>query len=465
MMESPLHVAIIGGGASGVSSAIQILRRNASLVIHLFNEGREIGRGVAYTASCDDLVLNVPAGRMSVFPDQPDHFVAWLGERFGARYTTASFVPRRIYGDYLRATLATARHDASQSSLKIHPWHVDELRPKNDGYLIVGGETTLFADAVILALGNLPPANPALGDGSFASDPRYVSNPCQEADKLHRIGGSAGVVILGSGLTAVDTILQLRQQGHRGKIDLISRRGQWPAVHRSFPVLDSYVPPQLTGLDPATAIKVLREKADEVEAAGGNWRQVVESVRPVTNAIWAAWTPRQRASFLRHLRPYWDIHRHRLASEVWSTLEREIGEGTLQLSAGRVIAIHPEKDAFTIQFRLRRDQKLNQLRADFVINCTGPEALRRQCCQPLVRSLLDQNLAELDPLSLGLATLPNGNLLNAEGRPAHRLFALGPVRRGSLWETTAMPEIRSQAVAVAEEVIRCLEQRPEPAAT
>jgi len=453
MRESNFHVAIVGGGASGILSAIQLLRLGRPPVVHVFNDGFELARGVAYSAKCNHVVLNVPASRMSAFPGLPAHFVEWLKERHGSLYSGDSFVPRRIYGDYLRDTLRVAVNKAPAGCLHVWEGRVHGLAPQKDGYEILWGNRKALANAVVLALGNIPPANPSLNCERFTSDSRYLSNIWQEADKLHRIRGHEKVVILGCGLTALDAILQLRQQGHQGKIDLISRRGQWPSVHElGLPPIP--VSSELSDRDPAGLVQALREKAPSLERQGGNWRQVIDGLRPVTDALWSGWTLRQRRSFLRHLRPYWDIHRHRMAPDVWQSLRQEIGKGAVRLDAGRLTAIRPEKDALVVAYHPRRQTAVRELRADAVINCTGSETLRRQGCQPLISSLLEQDLAQLDPFGLGLVTDSDAALLNATGQAIPGLYAIGPVRRGSLWETTAIPEIRVQSENIAREICR-----------
>jgi uncharacterized NAD(P)/FAD-binding protein YdhS len=348
----------------------------------------------------------------------------------------------------------TVQSEAPKGRLHIHTNPVTALKPKKSGYFVPGEEGDIAVDAVVLALGNVPPAHPHLEEMGFISDPRYLCNPWQRAEAIRRIDSKSDVLILGSGLTAMDALLQLRQQGHGGRIHLISRHGRWSKVHQEIRILAPYVSPKLTGCRPSQAMKLLREKVREVELEGGDWRQVVHGIRDETNAIWEAWTLNQRRSFLTHARPYWDIHRHRMAAEVWQAIEQEIEKARIKLSAGRIQAISPGKKGLTIHYRGRYQQEIQKLKTDFVINCTGPEALRRQHCQPLVRSLLDQNLAAPDPLHLGLATAPDGALLNADGHPVPGLFAMGPVRRGSLWETTAVPEIRVQAANLAEQITR-----------
>jgi len=452
MTQKCFHVAVIGGGASGALCAVQLLRQSRPIVVHIFNDGFELGRGLAYSGDCQQLVLNVPAGRMSAFPDRPDDFKEWLAARHGTRYSKDSFVPRPVFGDYLRDTLQTAVSDAPAECVHTYNGRVTGLSPKNPGYTVACGDREYFADAVILATGNPPPADPHSDLPGILADPRYISNPWRDPRALRKIVGRETVVILGSGLTAVDMILEFRDQGYAGVIHLISRRGQWPLPHRPGLAPMVFERPQLMGLAPVKLLRRLRQRIRTLEQAGGDWRQVVDGLRPETNAIWAGWTNRQRRSALRHLLPFWNIHRHRMPAEVWQILDREIKSGRVRPAVGRVLAIRPEKAAMIVICRPRGQSALQEISAGYIINCTGPEKLGGESCPPVIRSLLRQNLAQLDPLGLGLTTSPEGALLNAEGRGVPGLYAIGSVRRGDLWETTAIPEIRMQAGVLAREI-------------
>lgn len=448
------HVAVIGGGASGTLSAIQLLQRKLPIIIHVFNDEYELGRGMAYSPISSQLVLNVPARNMSAFPDLPAHFTEWLQQRYGGCFTSDSFVPRFIYGDYLRETLRAAAK-SSAGCLRVYDCRIKTLLPQRGGYTIFYGRQEIFAHAVILALGNVPPRNPCLPYKNCIPRTHFISNPWQEIGKIQKIWGRGRVLILGSGLTAVDTILQLRQQGHQGKILLISRRGLWPSVHLPClaPICCSFHPKRLS---PRKLVRALRREALLVENQGGNWRQVIDGLRPKTNDIWAGWTLRQHQSFIRHLESYWNVYRHRISPAIWDYVNQEIKSGKVELKAGRIVTICPQKNSLSVMYRPRHEQAVQELQSEFVINCTGPETLHGERLPELIQFLLDQNLGQLDPLGYGLVTAPNGGLLNADGQAVHGLFTVGPLRKGKLWETTAIPEIRVQAKCIASEICRYL---------
>jgi uncharacterized NAD(P)/FAD-binding protein YdhS len=155
---------------------------------------------------------------------------------------------------------------------------------------------------------------------------------------------------------------------------------------------------------------------------------------------------------MRHVRPYWDCHRHRTCPEVWLTLQEQIEAGTLSIRAGRILAITPQEDHLEVRFAPRGAHAAITTRASHVLNCTGSEHLRRDHCQPILQSLLSQDLAQLDPLGLGLITDQTGAVVGPDGKPVPGLWALGPTRRGSLWETTAVPEIRMQATELSNRI-------------
>ncbi|HWY24061.1 MAG TPA: hypothetical protein VNX47_04035, partial [Nevskia sp.] len=59
-----------------------------------------------------------------------------------------------------------------------------------------------------------------------------------------------------------------------------------------------------------------------------------------------------------------------------------------------------------------------------------------------------------DALGLGLLTDAQGALLDRDGQASTWLYTLGPARKGQLWETTAVPEIRVQAQALARRLLQ-----------
>jgi uncharacterized NAD(P)/FAD-binding protein YdhS len=255
----------------------------------------------------------------------------------------------------------------------------------------------------------------------------------------------APVLLVGAGLTMVDVALSLRESGHRSQIQAVSRHGRLYQFHQS------YTPRPLAELpadfsSPQTALRWLRAEAARAE----NWRAVIDSLRPHTAAIWQGWTLPQRASFLRHARNLWDLHRHRMAPEIAVQLDELLAQGVLTLHAGRILQAESNGQSAQISLRLARSGETLRLEVARVINCTGPARDFSRVDHPLIANLRQHGWLVPDALGLGLETDPTtGQLLGPEGRPTPGLFTLGPLRIPALWESLAIPEIRVQAVDLA----------------
>jgi uncharacterized NAD(P)/FAD-binding protein YdhS len=417
----------------------------------LLDRSGTAGHGVAYRDQPDCHLLNVRAGAMSAFPDRPGHFLDWLNGSHGPRQPIGAgeFLPRRVYGLYLESLLAGAQKAARPGvSLEFHGAEVLELCRGADGArLRLGGETQLHADQVVLALGNPGPADPPLADPAFYASPRYLGY-AWAAQGLHAVERDEDLLLVGSGLTALDWLASLQALGHRGRVFLLSRRGQLPREHRaaaawtlSFDPLE--LPPRLRAL-----LRRLRAELAAAEAAGTGWRAVLDALRPSTAALWQRLPPAEQSRFLRHLRPYWEIHRHRAAPGIVAGVQALQESGRLQLLAGRLLVLEERDGAVDASLRLRRGGTL-RLRVQRVVNCTGPESNYRRLNHPLVASLRERGLIQPDVLGLGLLCDAEGALLDQDGQASGWLHALGPLRKGQLWETTAVPEIRVQAQALA----------------
>jgi uncharacterized NAD(P)/FAD-binding protein YdhS len=435
-------IAIIGGGASGVIAAVQLIRRARSATKIVFVELRaKLGNGIAYSTEFDSHLLNVPAGNMSALSDDPDHFLRWMRTNVSRNFSRHSFARRSQYGSYLGETLAKACFLAKQ------PISLDHYRSlatrveihRRGARVSMENDLRISADRVILALGHPPQENPMpAGCGVEA-----VSAWSQSASEA--LEPEASVLLLGSALTAVDVALALDERGHRGTIHVVSRHGKWPLVHGASTARIPSSPPRSA----ATARTILRAIRIQAASAGG-WQAAVDSLRPHANALWARASDRERRRFLRHLRFYWQIHRHRMPQEVAAKIDSMRWSGRLLLHAGRIVEARIENDS-----RLRVRVALLGGRDDLtvevarVINCTGPRLNLRDWSHPLIHDLLESGIARTDPLGLGLLADSDGALIGRDGAASNLVFALGPMRRGTLLETTAIPEIREQAASLA----------------
>ena len=454
-------IAIVGAGFSGTMVAAHLLREARSpLRVILIERAETAGVGIAYREQSDRHLLNVRAEGMSAFPDQPAHFLRWLADYRGdeALVNPAAFMPRRLYGHYLRDVLATAA-DQAQRDIRLEIVQDEVLGVAAGGaqhVLRLASGSTVEADRVVLALGNPGPADPPVEDRSFYASPMYQSH-AWSMQGLISLRRDDAVLLVGSGLTTLDWIASLAERGHRGAIHVVSRRGLLPRVHQAAPkhVLSfdpATVPPRVRAL-----MRLIRAEIAQVVAAGGEWRSVMDALRPHGQTLWRRLPRPEQLRFLRHARTWWDIHRHRAAPRNLETVQRLLDSGQLEVLAARPVAYAERGDAVDVHLRRRGRDEVVVRSVQRVVNCTGPDSNYRRHNHPLLNGLREQGLAVIDDIGLGLETDSLGRLLQADGSPSTGLFTLGPLRKGALWETTAVPEIRVQAQTLARDLLVSIE--------
>jgi uncharacterized NAD(P)/FAD-binding protein YdhS len=432
---------VIGGGAAGTLAAIHLLEIGEAPVV-LIERTAPLGRGTAYRTEDPAHLLNVPAGRLSVSSRHPGAFVDWLTERHPTA-GAATFAPRGLYGEYLAESLLAAAF--ASGSLRVVSDEAVSLSLDGPGRAgervrvrLAGGGRVSGARA-ILALGAPPPADPLHGQGGSQQIDRYISDPWAPG-ALDPIAGE-DVILIGSGLTAVDVVLSLSRRPRR--IRLVSRHGLLPHAHApAAPPLQAVVEGRH---GPARLLRALRAAAAE----GNDWRSIVDGLRPSTQRLWHDLGPNGQAQALRHGAPFWNVHRHRMAPETAARIDELLRSGALAVRAGRVDRITEREQALEVQMVLRGTGETVTERSGYLINCTGPRLRLFDDPPALVRDLVRQGLARPDSHGIGLDTTGLGGLLDGAGNASVKLFALGALRRGTLWESTAIPELRAQAEALA----------------
>ena len=432
MADRSRRIAIVGGGFSGAMLAARLAE--AGIASTVVDRTGDFGRGAAYSSDFEGHVLNVRSSRMSARADRPDDFVRWLEAHAPEQADPQGFTPRRLYGRYVQDRLEALRATGSGLIETV----TGEAAAIEGSALRLADGRRIEADAVVLATGN--PA-PRTARAAEAAD-RIVADPWAPG-ALDRIEADDDVVIVGTGLTMVDVMLWLDARGWRGRAVALSRRGLKPRAHGA--AHDAAVPPsgKLTSGPASSRLAEARRLA-----AGGDWRGVMEGLRPITADLWARADAATRGRLLRHLRPWWDVHRHRIAPRIAEALEAMEADGRLEIVAGRVLRIEQDADEVSVAWAPRRGPAQAPLTGRWLIDCTGPghDAAR----DPLVGPLIDQGRARLDPLKLGLDLDPEGRVLHADGTPDDTLFALGPPARAAFWETIAVPDIRQRIEALVE---------------
>jgi len=460
-------IAIIGGGFSGTALAVQSLRRarGRPLQLALIERDGEPGHGVAYGTDSPQHVLNVPAGRMSMLPETPGDFLSYAVVP-DASVTAGSFVKRSVYGRYLRERLRQARAASGPAQLSHLAGEVVDVATQAKGWRITFADgRQLQAVQLVIANGNQPPASLPLA-AALAAESRYIKDPW-EPGALERVPLDQPALLIGTSLTMVDVALELKRRGMTGAMVALSRRGLLPRAHRHHtgPALEPAMLLDLLHAGPASVGRYLRvtrlciaERAEQ----GVDWRDVLSSLRAATPRLWQALPDAERRRFLRHLQPYWDVHRHRLAPEVAEALEQLQQSGQLQIEAARLTRLESTGSGVVAEWRPRHRKSQRTSQVGSVVNCTGPETRLQHTVDPLLSRLLQRGLLTPDPLHLGIQVDEHGALQDAEGRASGRLFYLGPMLRARDWECTAVPELSVQAARLAERLLAGV-TTPEPA--
>lgn len=441
-------IAIIGAGYSGVSVAINLAHYASEKIQVLLFEKNNFAEGIAYSTRDPHHLLNIHAGAMSAFDDKPDDFVEWLKESpIASQYldsnieATKQYLPRYVYGIYLCALLEAAQHDDNKL-VHIECIHAEVVDIVKQSEIILANGDKYHADKIVLALGNqLPKALPV------AIPDRFCINNPWDITALKSIPADKDVLLVGSGLTMVDVAVTLHHQAHQGKMFTLSRRGLYPQAHQ--PVERRFTFSQaLDFKNLAELIRCVRKEIDDFSALG-DWRAVVNALRPSTQAIWQDLSEHEKQRFLRHLMPYWEIHRHRIAPKVAKTIAHLQEVGQLSIMAGRLINTESDNDNLAVQFRPRRQTQLETRTVAKVINCTGPNVNYSQLSTPLIVALREKGLLQADTIQLGIACDENGALFDKSNQASKVLYTLGPPSKGRLWEITAVPDIRKQSASLA----------------
>ncbi len=458
--------AVVGGGFSGTMTAVHLLREcGPDTRVVLFEAAPEVGRGVAYGTRCLTHLLNVPAGGMSAFGDAPGHFHEWCARK-GRSVATSDFAPRTWYGEYLGDILKDAAH-YSRAKLEVRTEQVECIDGRDGDFQVLSSNGgALQAEAVVLAIGTPP------GREHFPAGQEWpaMADPWQ-AKALDEVGTNDEVLIVGTGLTCMDVLAELSARGHRGKIVAISRRGLLPACHVSHgtagaPAFDAQGFREKLAREPMKVSRLcrrVREAIAEAEGAGMDWREVINALRPVTAPIWAALPGRERRRFKRHIKPYWESVRHRIAPAVMAAAERMRNEGILEqyrggiaklerLPSGRYLAewTHPATGSRSGEF-------------DRVINATGFTARLASSNSPLLDDLLGKGWIREDELGLGVDTSSDFRLVEEDGAVIRGIYYVGPMLRARYWECTAVPELRLRAAETAASVLKHATKQPKAA--
>ncbi|MGX1788498.1 FAD/NAD(P)-binding protein [Bosea sp. NPDC055332] len=443
------RVIIIGGGASGVLMACHLLRDQPDdCVVTLIERREKVGPGLAFSTDRPEHLLNVRAANMSAFPDDPLHFWRWLSagsvDRFEPCPDPYCFAPRHLYGDYV-SHLVERAIPGSEGQKRLHIVRGEccaiEERPNGIAVTLADG-TTHLGQVAVLATGN------EAYDWQQAG--RYLSPWGAEATALAH--SPLPILILGTGLSMVDYVLTLLQKGYSRPIYALSRRGLLPRVHQDAPVLRPGKEDVPFGGSAMALLRWFRQALAEHARQGGDWRSVVDGIRPFSQEIWWKLSVRAKGRLLEHARAHWDVHRHRMAPQAAKRLEEATASGQLKILSGKIALHEAGEHGLEVSYRPRSRPTLETLQVGSIVDCRGITADPGQSANPVLKSLLAQGLARVDALRIGVDVSAECALLNTSGLASRRLFAIGPLTRAAFWETVAIPDIREQCTKLARHI-------------
>lgn len=459
MSELPMKsVVIIGGGFSGTITAVNLARLSAApLHIHIVDNNHNPCRGIAYSTRHSSHLLNVVARNMSALADQPNHFVEWLQTR--AEYLDApnavvreTFMPRKVYGEYLHSlflwysALLTEEKDMQFECVRDEA--VDIAVEGSSATVTLAGGKSIKADKVVLAIGNQTPTAFRMR-GLDVNSPKYIADPwlgweqklpAQDLDLL----------LIGTGLTMVDSFLTLKDIGWRGKIYAVSRNGLLPLSHfKGFDYPD-VVDDQTAQRSFHDLFGIFKKRYREARASQVNYAILVDKLRPFTQRIWQNFSLTEKRQFNRHLRTRWNVVRHRIAPEIHRQLTEALQQDRLEVIKGRLRECEENKD--TLKISVESNGARRVLHVGAVINCTGPKESYIPAGSDLLNNLYERGLVQPDEMNMGIKVNSHFGVVDRAGRTSEMLFTIGAIMKGTLWETVAVPELRSQAFRLAETI-------------
>lgn len=438
-------IIIVGGGASGVVLAAHLLKSpNPDLRVTLIEKRPHFGQGMAYSTLLSAHVLNVKASGMSAYADDPENFARWVLARGLADPKGGPFyAPRSLYARYLKELLDDLEERERESGrLRLVREETLSISPTPSGVdVALANGTSVVGHLAVLATGH--DEQP----GAFQGRAVRMGS---EADAA--LDPQARVLLLGTGLSMVDAFLSLDQRGHRGEIVAVSRRGLLPSPHRKGNPIKLDIADIPLGTQLSYFVGWFRKLIRENQQAGGDWRDVVDGLRPFNQTIWQNWPSSAKRRFVEHTKAWWDIHRHRMPPEVYERVTQAVRSGRIRLIAGRVLSVEPG-NGLTVQVQQRGTQAVETLEVARIYDCMGIARDISTTSNGVVRALIERGLARPDPLRLGLDVTAKCEIIAADGTVSSRILAVGPLTRGTFFEIDAIPDIRVQCARLSKQLL------------
>jgi len=467
-MPDSKHIAIIGGGFCGIMTAVNLLKEaKVPLKITLINSGGPLVRGIAYNTYSSAHLLNVPSGNMSAFPDDMEHFTNWLQSKteyssYQKDLLAKTFMPRNLYGEYLCSiwnTLLAEKKDDIELTV-IDDYVMDAaLTDDSTVKIILKKGPPLIANYIVMATGNSLPRNPPIANMDYYSSPGYFQNPWN-INSVSNLKSVGDILIIGNGLTMVDTVIGLMEHGFKNKIYSVSTNGFGILPHRNFGVTYNGLVKELQAqFELRKLVSLVNKHIKKVRKLGISAGPVIDSLRPYSHKIWQAFTLEEKKQFLSKFRHMWGVARHRLPVFIYDIIEKLRIKGQLEIYRGKLVDISAKGNDAVVTFYNAKKRCNETLTVQRVINCTGPETSIYKTPNPLLRKLAEKKIISSDPLELGINTdVSTYNILTPDGKKSPVFYTLGTNLKGLLWETIAVPELRVQCQQLARTLLQVCRQ-------
>lgn len=451
-----MKLAIIGGGFTGGILTRQLVEKEKFTDIYLFNKDTKFTRGIAYQCS-EENILNVVAAKMSAFSDKPDHFLNWVMEQKSfanadRNIVAGAFLSRELYGEYLDTIWNETKLLAKEKQIHLHALKEEVLAitKHEKGFLIQSNEHQYEVDKVVIATGNELPGNPKVKDLAFTTSSRYFQNPWNVP--FEKMDNQLPILIIGNGLTMVDNLLNLRKHHLSQKVISVSPNGFNILPHRNFnfkydgPL--NHLPEKISLHE---LVSLFNRENKKLKQFGMSAEPLIDALRPKTQQLWQQFTDEEKQLFMRRLRHIWGVARHRIPFVSYDFVLKEQINERLEIVAGKPISIAMKNEGFEVVIYNRKKHKEETLEVGYIINCTGPETAITKTNHTLLNQLLSNGLISQDKLQLGISVNPRTfQTINASGNLEKDLFAIGGILKGTLWESTAINELRIQCENLAD---------------
>jgi uncharacterized NAD(P)/FAD-binding protein YdhS len=438
-----------------------LIHKSDACEIILINKQETFNKGFAYNPYSDKQLLNVIAAKMSAFAEQPDHFLDWVMEQneFKNRDRTLianSFLSRKLYGAYLVDVWNQNYPLAAEKGIKVrllNQFVVDIDIETNSVSLFLDTGETILVDQCVIATGNQVPRNPSIKNETFYPNNNYFQNPWIREAVQHVIP-NLPVLIVGNGLTMVDTVLGLKENGFNGEIYSISPKGFNILPHRHNGLKYEKLVEELSDdMSLREIYQLVSKHIKAVREYGVSAEPVIDSLRPHTQRLWKGLSDEEKAFFMSRLRHLWGVARHRIPLHTYDKIQQLRIDGKLHIQSGRIVDFVEQSNAIEVSYFDKKEGSTKSLLVSRIINCTGPETDLRKVENSFLKNCLLKGDIVQDALKLGINTnTETFQVKKSDGTYHSNLFTLGGNLKGELWESTAVNELRIQSERLAEEL-------------